>query len=99
MQTIEAAGSELHLEELRAVDRKNKREFDEAAAARRAYANNNKILDAVGFIGRNAICRVGAMVENPQFAKLCFREAKARQRWAEGRKAVADLEFQLGVKK
>jgi len=88
-----------HLEELRVVDRENKAKFDQAAAERRAYRNANKILDAIGFIGRNAIRRVGAMVENPQLAKLYFDEAVARQRWAAGRKAVCDLEFALGVKK
>jgi hypothetical protein len=88
-----------HLDEVRQADRVNKAEFDAAAAKRKAYANANRILDAVGFIGRNAICRVGAMVENPQFARLCYEEALARQRWAAGRKAVADLEFSLGVKK
>ena len=88
-----------HLNELRQIDRENKAKFDQAAAERRAYRNANKILDAIGFIGRNAIRRVGAMVENPQLAKLYFDEAVARQRWAAGRKAVCDLEFALGVKK
>lgn len=83
----------------RAADRENKAAFDAAAAQCRVYASRHRMWDALIPVNGSPTVRLHAMLEHPEFGKLCHEEDVAKRAWWASRKRVSDLEFAMGVKR